>query len=520
MNFFLDVTGESSPLVIRVEERHDLGDEADLQHEAVSEYFSEDYVIIMLPFKDKAGAVHYQPVAITQYASEGDWSHYSESLASETSEVKGQVAQQCFSQLSDFLIKLEASGHYHPDIKLSNFLNDKGRVICGDRKTLLKTEQAPIDSVLTSPRFAPPEFLSKVIVKSKSGMMISINSSDLIDMPSFMQFQVGCAISEYLQNTAALQDDPQSSYIKNLFALGMALTQDNPQDRLTLQAFNQLLKHLDQAPNMFLIKLEKHHPANTLSYFNEITQIERLLMQDAMQANDLEKLSSYIKKIPDYILKDPRFYALQTRVKNKVEGLEEQLRDEDREAVQPELSITRQVLTILEIMLDPHAKEKKQLHASKTEVSDFIPNSAAEEGVSGTFLRTGDADAGASGTLIRHPVVEDKVFGTFLRTGAADAGADDSDKETEQERYSPVSDVSVTFSNTQSKTKEQSPEEKKERSEMRKRFARALDAMRAEEEEIPKQKVDAEADDIKTTIHRGDAPKKKEDDDSGPSTPG
>ncbi len=53
VNFFLNIDGEPEPLVIRVEDRTDLDDEADLQSHPVAEHFSEDYVTVMMPFKNE-----------------------------------------------------------------------------------------------------------------------------------------------------------------------------------------------------------------------------------------------------------------------------------------------------------------------------------------------------------------------------------------------------------------------------------------------------------------------------------
>ncbi len=134
---------------------------------------------------------------ISQYASDGDLSHYVEHIAHRSSDEKGEIAQNCFLQLSEFLIKLQDSGHYHPDIKLSNFLYDKGRVFCSDRKTLLKTEQAPIGRISTTPDFSPPEYLEKVHINWDKGIITPKRRSDRVDMPSFMCYWVGQAILEY-----------------------------------------------------------------------------------------------------------------------------------------------------------------------------------------------------------------------------------------------------------------------------------------------------------------------------------
>jgi len=274
-NFFLNIEGEPNPLVIRVEDRATLQDEADLQSHPVSEYFSEDYATMMLPFKNESGEVGYQPVVLSQFASGGNLSHFAESLADRTSDEKGETAQACFSQLSDFLIKLQDSGHYHPDIKLSNFLYDNGKVFCADRKTFLNTEQASPNKILTTINLAPPEFLETVNYNPKTNAVTPKvkHRNTKLDMPSFMQYQVGAAINEYLADSDAFDDNPLSNQVQNLFILQTELIRENPSDRLNLKDFNQLLTQLDTTPDVFLTELEKLHP----SVSEDANDLEQLL---------------------------------------------------------------------------------------------------------------------------------------------------------------------------------------------------------------------------------------------------
>lgn len=122
-NFTFHIDGENSPLVIRVEDRNDLGREVQLQTHDVSEYFSNDYATLMVPFKT-GDETAYQPVVISEFAQQGDLQHYAETLQGKEPKAITTAAQKYFLQLCDFCLKLEASGHYHPDIKLSNFLVD------------------------------------------------------------------------------------------------------------------------------------------------------------------------------------------------------------------------------------------------------------------------------------------------------------------------------------------------------------------------------------------------------------
>jgi len=384
-NLFLNIEGETNPLVIRVEDRNTLSDEADLQSHPVSEYFSEDYATMMLPFSEgEYGEVKYQPVVLSRFASDGDLSHFAESIADQTSDEKGQTAQACFSQLSDFLIKLEDSGHYHPDIKLSNFLYNDGKVFCADRKTLLQTKQAPIDKIETSPRYAPPEYLERVDLDSEKGEIHYKNKSrrDRIDMPRFMQYQVGAAIAEYLDNTHALDDSPPSNHIKNLVILQTELTRENPSDRLNLKDFNQLLTQLDKTPEVFLTELEKLHPSDSLSFSQDIKNLEQLLKNNP----SVEQASEIIKKLPEGILDDIRFQTLNNSIEKKLHDEDKALATRTERTLDflgvrrvPErtTSDTKKILHVFEEMMEPERIEKEQSNVSEARAEDTTKNGNA-----------------------------------------------------------------------------------------------------------------------------------------------
>lgn len=364
-NFFLNIEGEPNPLVIRVEDRSTLHDEADLQSHPVSEYFSEDYATMLLPFNNEDGEVGYQPVVLSQFASDGDLSHFAQSLADRTSDEKGRTAQACFSQLSDFLIKLQDSGHYHPDIKLSNFLYNNGKVFCADRKTFLNNEHATVDTIYTSPEFAPPEYLAKVDINTEEGTAQYKNRRDRFDMPRFMQYQVGAAIGEYLDNTKAVNDIPSSNQMKNLVILHNELTRENPSDRLNLKDFNQLLTQLDKTPNVFLTALEKLHPSDSLSFSQDIKNLEQLLKNDP----SVEQASEIIKKLPEGILDDIRFQTLNKSIEKKLHDEDKALATRTERALDflgvrrvPErtTSDTKKILHVFEERIEPKQVNKEQ----------------------------------------------------------------------------------------------------------------------------------------------------------------
>ncbi|MDF1828051.1 MAG: hypothetical protein P1U39_07205 [Legionellaceae bacterium] len=525
VNFFLDIDGEPNPLVIRVEDRSTLSDEADLQRHPVSEYFSEDYATMMLPFKgnEEFDEVGYQPVVLSQYASGGDLSHFSERLASESSEVKGKTAQTCFSQLSDFLLKLEDSGHYHPDIKLSNFLYDDGRVFCADRKTLLSTEQAPIGKISTTPCYAPPEYLEKIHIE-KDGIVVK-KSGTRIDMPSFMQYQVGSAISEYLDNTRALNDNPLSNQVQNLGFLQTELMRDNPNDRLKLQDFNQLITQIDKNPSAFLTQLEALHPKDNLSFNQNIKELEQILASNNLS---LEQVYEITKVLPEGTLSDARYQTVQSKIEEQIKKLEKQLHNQDKAlATRTERTLdflgiqrvperaqseqTKIFISALKDLIEPKqvelVKQVKQVAKNESVVSEDLSDIStviAEPYSSGTFVQKPVEEVVepySSGTFMQKPVEDVKEpysSGTFVQKLEIDCFEFDdlvvrdspasSNAGTEVNQYSPKSSDS-------SGTMAMIPDSPKPEN-----MANILKSM-FEEETRPEQ----EADDVDTTIERGNA---------------
>jgi len=157
-NFILTVSDQEQ-LVIRVEDRNTLGREQQLQAHEVSEYFSEDYATLMLPVKVD-GVTEYRPVVISQLANGGDLQKHAHEMAGKTPNQITDEIQKIFTQLSDFCIKLKNSGHYHPDLKLSNILFNDGNVLLSDRKTITDKVNPTVFEISSSPVYAPPEYRS------------------------------------------------------------------------------------------------------------------------------------------------------------------------------------------------------------------------------------------------------------------------------------------------------------------------------------------------------------------------
>ncbi len=275
-NFILNIDGEEKEIVIRVENRDTLGDDMVLQTHEVSEYFSEDYAMFLMPFEDGV-----RPVVFSEMATKGDLFTYSQQLAKEKSKEKTgdtQQAQHFFNKLSDFCVKLMDAGYYHPDIKLSNFLTDGDRVIVSDRKTLISAINPTVDQIQSTPHYGAPEYLKCLTVDADGNMTLNqvLAKNTALNMPAYMSYQLGMALKEFLLNNAGFKIDDlanaplpselmknPSDELINLSKLIKALTRENPEDRLSVKDFHSLMKEINKIPDVFQSKINES-PSNAL----------------------------------------------------------------------------------------------------------------------------------------------------------------------------------------------------------------------------------------------------------------
>jgi len=279
-NYIFTIDGEQ--LVIRVEDRENLGREGILQSYPVREYFSKDYVTTMMPFVSSS-----HPLVISEFATEGDLLHFAKKLAEQGTEDRIQQSLSIFLQLTDFCTKLMESGHFHPDIKLSNFLTDGLRVILSDRKSLhnKETPHAGGGEMMSSPVYAAPEYLACLKKDAEGNTIINPEKAMVtISMPPYMAYQLGMALKEFLlesqliptkdldQNLDLLESwsaisfhvPEHSPIIRNLVIVALELTRELPEDRLTIAAANELLTCIDQSTEAFLLQLEALSPKSKL----------------------------------------------------------------------------------------------------------------------------------------------------------------------------------------------------------------------------------------------------------------
>lgn len=343
-NYLFHIDGEEEPLVIRVEDRLNLGDEWALQCDEVGKYFSEDYATVMVLIEGN-GEAYYLPVIVSQFARNGDLEHYAKSFLGQKPEVMSQAVRDVFGQLTDFCIKLMGSGHYHPDIKLSNFLIDgQGHLIISDRKALIN-ELTPQGYVLKStPIFAPPEFMT----------------SKKVHMPSYMAFQIGNALKEWMLKSHGIAYDgqhhegpdafssrrPITPYLthlgnegQNISVLIQELTRPTAEDRLSIEHIQCLLAQIHLAPDAFMKKLGELSPQNQLSHHESIEFIKKRLnpelikkvhaaeLSDPMIAKELAPLFALAQF--NALCRDPRL-GLDEALANKLEQIQKYPSDQKR----------------------------------------------------------------------------------------------------------------------------------------------------------------------------------------------
>lgn len=320
-NFTLNVEGEEKALVIRVEDRNSMANEQILQTYPVSQYFSEEYFAIMMPFQE-GYTINYRPLVLSEYIEKGGLDNYAESLSEYSSVDIGNETERIFTLLTDFCLKLIESGHYHPDIKLSNFLTDGKSIKVSDRKTIVNQVNPLISDIQSTPPYAPPEYRACL-----NSMGTRLNYAQAyrtrVDMPKFMSYQLGMALKEFLLSAKPYEGMTEELFmqwahsslfsshfklkISNLFVLIQELTRANPNDRLSIQNFKFLLTQTQLSPKAFLKQLEEISPREHLSHAKELTFAQSILETPSPTAEQLSDWDALIQsELANEIFNDPR----------------------------------------------------------------------------------------------------------------------------------------------------------------------------------------------------------------------
>lgn len=325
-NFKFKMGGWEKPFVFRVEDRPELGLEQNLHSHPVAKYFIEDFAVFMMQFKGEESPVEYKPVVLSQFANKGNLAEVAKRLQNKKPvHIAGQT-NFYFTQLADFCLKLIAAKAYHPDIKLTNFLVNDNLIRVSDRKTIIENDKPKAKDVRSSPLYAPEQYLKCI------SPQMTFNSNaykTTINMEQFMAFQLGIALKEFLVLTqmSELPDDfrnpdrSAASYftspprqIINLSLLVQELTRNEPEQRMTIAQFQELLIYHIRDPEAFYREVERVLPSSALGLQEDLDEIKALLENDFTNDELLARSNVLFKKLSD---SDPKETRL-TRVAEKL----------------------------------------------------------------------------------------------------------------------------------------------------------------------------------------------------------
>jgi hypothetical protein len=328
-NFKFEMGGWAKPFVFRVEDRPELGLEQKLHSFPVAKYFIEDFAVFMMQFKGEESPVDYKPVVLSQFANQGNLADVARRLQNKKPVHIASQTNFYFTQLADFCLKLIAAKAYHPDIKLTNFLVNDNLIRVSDRKTIIENETPKAKDIRSSPLYAPEAYLKCI------SPQMTFNSNaykTTLDMNQFMAFQLGIALKEFLvlSQMNELPDDfrnpdrSAASYftspprqIINLSLLVQELTRDEPEKRMTIAQFQELLVYHTREPESFYRQVERVLPSSTLGIQEDLDEINTLLENDFSNDELLARSNVIFKKLSDSDPKETRLTRVAERLAKK-----------------------------------------------------------------------------------------------------------------------------------------------------------------------------------------------------------
>ncbi|WP_298623395.1 hypothetical protein [uncultured Legionella sp.] len=293
-NYTFKMGGWNELMIWRVEDRSELKLEQRLHSHPVSKYFINDFALFTKKLQNKFEPVEYRPVVLSQFANQGNLAEVARRLQKESiSNIAPQIGFY-FDQLTHFVVLLMDAKAYHPDIKLTNFLADRNRILISDRKTLIDTENPMADTVRSSPMYAPDEYLECLDFDNEPLDYNAKANTTTLNMPQFMSYQLGMILKEFLILTQMDElppaeefrnsDKSAASYfitpprqIINLSFLVQELTRTEASKRMTIKQFQSLLAFKNQDPDNFYKQVERVFPSSQLGIEDELNEIKALL---------------------------------------------------------------------------------------------------------------------------------------------------------------------------------------------------------------------------------------------------
>ncbi|CAM2818293.1 LegK7 family Dot/Icm T4SS effector kinase [Legionella worsleiensis] len=310
-------------LALRVEDRSDLSLEQRLHSHDVSMYFIEDYALFINGFQNENSPIEYNPVAISDLAKQGNLVEVALKLRNKSAQDIAAYAQFYFDQIINFLSLLLDAKAYHPDMKLSNFLADKNRLLISDRKTFIDNRYPLVSTVRSSPNYAPDEYNNCLDFLTNRIKFNKKANTTTLDMPQFMAYQLGMILKEFLLLTQMDElpedfrdkDISAASYfcsptnaIINMSLLIQELTRTNPENRMTIDQFKDLFVLKNMSPDNFYAQVEQKFPSEQLGIQEDIAPITALINEKNISvlqrfASIFKNLFSLNPKPDDYLLR-------------------------------------------------------------------------------------------------------------------------------------------------------------------------------------------------------------------------
>ncbi|CEG57529.1 hypothetical protein [Legionella fallonii] len=317
-NFEFKMGGWKDLFVFRVEDRAELGLEQDLHSFEVSKYFIEDFAVFVMPFKTQESPIELKPVVLSQFANQGSLADLASALHKQKESMSniGPITADYFTLLSHFCLKLIETKTYHPDIKLTNFLAHNNLIRVSDRKTFVREEEPLVNTLRVSPEYAPDEIIN-CLNEDWTGYNATQGRTK-VNMPAVMAYQLGMALKEFLiltqlgehpddfrkpertaisYFTSATKETRETRTIMNLSLLVQELTRSEPEKRLSIRQFHELLHFRMQPSESFYQKLEELLPSKNIGIQEDVDAINNLLNGDLADTELLTQANQLFIKL-------------------------------------------------------------------------------------------------------------------------------------------------------------------------------------------------------------------------------
>ena len=211
-----------------------------------------------------------------------------------------------------------------------------------DRKTLTHEKTPKVIDISSSPNYAAPEYSQCLKRSDEDGLTLDPVQArkTTLDMPSYMAFQIGMALKEFLFKSGVVEHQGEEDYyqkllstepitgfvqnptneIQNISLLIQELTKPEPKDRLSIKRVQTFLQKVHLNPLHFKAQLDKAADielmtkalaadaaeqsitqAHTLSNFDELCTDPKFGIQ--LDTAHIQKVKGYLQTLDSLLLK-------------------------------------------------------------------------------------------------------------------------------------------------------------------------------------------------------------------------